>query len=107
MAPFLGRDRRRYPRTPTESLRSDLGVVLDLSPGGMRVLVADVPDGPLAITLLTADGQLALTGRVAWSRRQGLRSWELGLEFQDVDDALRERLVQVALDHQRAITEAG
>jgi hypothetical protein len=101
-----GRERRRYPRATTRSLRGDLGIVLDLSPSGMRVLASQVPDGRLPVTLLAAEGPVSVQAEVAWSRRRGLREWELGLAFVAVGPATAARLDAIARAHRAALDPA-
>ncbi len=98
---FVGpRDGRRIPgRVAQEWLVSDLGPVLDLSPGGMRVLATRYRVGKLDVRLRGGDVSLTLRTNVAWSRRLGFRRHELGLAFIDVDENAAGILARIAADH--------
>ena len=98
---FVGpRDGRRIPgRVAQEWLVSDLGPVLDLSPGGMRVLATRCRVGKLDVRLRGGDVSLTLRTNVAWSRRLGFRRHELGLAFIDVDENVAGILARIAADH--------
>lgn len=77
--------RRQVERHQTESVSCDLGEVIDLSAGGMRLACKGRP--PLApgtigrLRLRGADGAVTLTARAAWIRRCGFRKYEIGLQF--------------------------
>ena len=98
---FIGRrDGRRIPgRVPQEMLVCDLGPVLDLSPGGMRVLCTRRCEGKIETTLWGGDLKLALRAGVAWSRRLGFRRHEVGLTFLDVDERVADLLSRISADH--------
>ena len=98
---FIGhREGRRVPgRLPQDELWCNLGPVLDLSTGGMRLLCTKRHTGPLRAELKGADMSMRLEGRVAWTRRLGFRRHELGLAFLNVDDTGREILSRIAQSH--------
>ncbi len=98
---FLGsRDGRRIPgRLPQEQLVSDLGPVLDLSAGGMRVLCTRPLLGMKDVGLRSGDLRLNLRTKVAWSRRLGFRRHEIGLTFLDADEKLGTMLSRISSDH--------
>ena len=98
---FLGgRDGRRIPgRLPQEQLVSDLGPVLDLSAGGMRVLSTRPLLGMKDVGLRAADFGVKLRTKVAWCRRLGFRRHEIGLTFLDVDEKLAHMLSRISSDH--------
>jgi hypothetical protein len=92
--------RRRSKRHEVDSLSCDLGTVLDLSTGGMRVACAGKP--PLRvgqggrIKLRIPEGSLAITGRVVWLRRTGLRRYQMGIEFLNVKKSVATALDRLA-----------
>ncbi len=98
---FVGhRDGRRVPgRVVQELLISDLGPVLDLSPGGMRVLATRSRVGKLDVSLQGSDVSLTLRCNVAWSHRLGFRRHEIGLAFIDVDESAAGILARIAANH--------
>ncbi|MHC4414447.1 MAG: PilZ domain-containing protein [Planctomycetota bacterium] len=98
---FIGRrEGRRVPgRVPQESLFCELGPVLDLSPGGMRVLSTRPHEGEVSVCLGGMDIDLKLQARVAWIRRLGFRRHEVGLTFLDVDEDVAKILTRIATAH--------
>ncbi len=82
----LGDDRRTGGRFPQESLECNLGPVLDLSTGGMRVLCKRPHQGPLEACLQASQYSMTLSGQVVWSKRLGFRRHEIGVQFVDLDD---------------------
>ncbi len=98
---FIGRrDGRRVPgRVRQEMLACDLGPVLDLSPGGMRVLCTRGRGGEIGLTLWGGDLKLALRARVAWTHRLGFRRHEIGLTLLDVDERVADLLSRISADH--------
>jgi len=98
---FLGsRDGRRIPgRLPQEQLVSDLGPVLDLSAGGMRVLCTRPRLGMMDVGLRGSDFSVKLSTKVAWCRRLGFRRHEIGLTFIDVGEDLATMLSRISSDH--------
>ncbi|MEE8238119.1 MAG: PilZ domain-containing protein [Gammaproteobacteria bacterium] len=98
---FIGtREGRRIPgRLPQEQLICSLGPVLDLSPGGMRVLCTRPRLGTTDIDIRGGDYSLKLRTKVAWSRRLGFRRHEIGLTFLDVDEELATVLSRISSDH--------
>ena len=91
--------RRRTGRLPQESLVSNLGPVLDISIGGMRV----ISRSPLRGTVTVQFGAYSLPERldatVTWSKRTGLFSREVGLRFENVSPRLCAVLTQIASLH--------
>ncbi len=98
---FIGRrDGRRVPgRVPQELLTCNLGPVIDLSSGGMRVLATRPRAGTFDIRLQGGDLNLALHARVAWTRRLGFRRHEVGLSFVDLDEDVGKVLARISTDH--------
>jgi hypothetical protein len=78
-------DRRSHARVATDKVRSLLGQVVDLSPGGMCVMhegrwpfeVNDAFD----VVLWQGQYELLLSVRVAWVKPMGSGGHRLGLEF--------------------------
>ncbi len=98
---FIGRrDGRRVPgRLPQDTLYCDLGPVLDLSSGGMRVLATKPYGGMISVSVHGENLDVKVRGRVAWTRRHGFRRHEIGLTFQDVDEEVAKILGRMATDH--------
>jgi hypothetical protein len=88
--------RRKFGRLPQDTLKSNLGAVLDISAGGMRVLCHRVPRGQVEIYLL--DNQLPgrLMAEVSWSKRVGLFKFEVGLRFENLTPSMSQCLTSIA-----------
>ena len=91
--------RRRSGRLPQESLMSNLGLVLDISIGGMRVLARTPPSGKVKITFREYKLPEPLSGTVAWTKRVGLLMREVGIRFEDVSPELSSMLTRIATAH--------
>ena len=98
---FIGRrEGRRVPgRLPQEQLTCNLGPVLDLSVGGMRVLSTKPRAGEFDVRLEGADVRLTLRVKVAWVDRLGFRRHEIGLSFLEVDDDTAQILSRISSAH--------
>ena len=102
------RDGRRLAgRLPQEGLECNLGPVLDLSSGGLRVLSKRPRDGVLTVHLDGLDVTLKLQAKVVWTIRHGFRRHEMGLELLHVDEEMGQILSRISRQHrsQRAIDE--
>lgn len=91
--------RRRFGRLPQEVLTSNIGVVLDLSAGGMRVLARRLPAQRVAITLRGYSLPGPLIAEAQWSRRIGMFRHEIGLRFPDPPANVTQVLTQIAATH--------
>ena len=77
-------DRRRFGRFNAGRLGCNLGRVMDLSGGGMRVRCPRRCSGIVEVQLWTVTRQTTVQAKVVWTRRIGFRKYELGLEFRDL-----------------------
>ena len=93
--------RRRSGRLPQESLTCNLGAVLDLSAGGMRLLCNRPLDGKLRVFLAGYDLSVALQAEVVWTHRHGRRRHEVGLKLLDVDHDLTAILSRISTMHRQ------
>jgi len=98
-SPIDPSDRRTPGRVPQESLICDLGPVLDLSSGGMRILSKRQLYGSVKAKVWGFDICMTLDTRVAWSKRLGFRRHEIGLEFLNVDDSISKILGRISASH--------
>ncbi len=98
---FIGRrEGRRIPgRLSQESLQSDLGPVLDMSSGGMRVLCRRPYQGEFRIEVQGYDVVLSLQARVAWVQKLGFRRFEIGFAFLDIDEDVALMLTRISTIH--------
>jgi hypothetical protein len=94
-----GRSKRRFGRLPQETLMSNIGAVLDLSAGGMRIVCRRLPPARIAITLKGYTLPGPLVAEISWSRRVGLFRQEVGLRFEDVSPEVTQMLTTIAGTH--------
>lgn len=89
--------RRRTGRLETESVASNLGAVLNLSSGGMRVLCRRTPRNPVHVELVGCGAHLKLRGEVAWVQRIGFFQKIVGIHFIDVTEEQTSLLTSLAM----------
>ena len=92
-------DRRTPARLPQESLVCDLGPVLDLSIGGMRVLCKRRREGLLKVRIWAFQYYMILDGQVVWTKHLGFRRHEIGVQFLNVDDDTSKILSRISAIH--------
>lgn len=80
-----------------ESVWCNLGIVTDLSNGGMRIICKKVPPSPTKLELHGCDMIISLDAKVAWSTRLGFRKHEVGLELQNVTPKIARQLTTLAM----------
>lgn len=85
-------DRRQFGRFRGTRLGCNLGKVMDLSGGGMRIRCSTRLSSQMNVKLWTAKRQLTVPAKVAWVRRLGFRKYEIGLEFLDMTPETRQDL---------------
>jgi hypothetical protein len=88
--------RRRFGRLPLETLECNLGTILDLSAGGMRVQCRRIPKLMTPVQIEGFPMPQPLHAKVTWARRVGLFRHEVGLQFVDVTPQLASILARVA-----------
>lgn len=91
--------RRRSGRLPQEALVCNIGLVLDISVGGMRVLSRTPHSGVIKITFRDFPMTEPLLATITWSKRTGLFMRELGLRFENVSPQMSSLLTQIASCH--------
>ncbi len=93
-------DRRKYPRFNSPPIACGQGIVVDISASGMRLRIAGktkIDEGAtIEVTLKGDPDDLKVVTKVAWVKRSGFRSREIGLEFVGVDEKLRHALTVMA-----------
>lgn len=86
-------ENRQYGRHRPDQLTCNLGQVVDLSMGGMRILSKRERRGNQTVVFDTPRlGKLSLTGRVTWRRELGFREHVVGLLFDDASVETCEKL---------------
>src|SRR5688572_18131140 len=88
--------RRRHGRLPQETLTSNVGEVLDISAGGMRVMTTAAPKGSTKVFIKGYTLPGLLLAQVAWSKKHGFRKREVGYRFVDVSAKMAQALTAIA-----------
>ena len=89
-------ERRKWGRVKGTRLNCNLGMVLDLSGGGMRVRATRRLQGKQQVDLSSHARRVRVQADVVWARRLGFRRYELGLQFRDIDDVTAKELTGFA-----------
>ncbi len=92
---YPGPERRRAVRFKLGELKCNLGRVLDLSSGGVRLLCWRKLTGRRELTLFDRDGGVRVQAEVRWTRRRGLLKHEMGLQFVNVPPDIAAKLKRV------------
>ncbi len=92
---YAGPERRSSIRVNVRQLKCNLGRVLDLSSGGVRLLSRRKLRGWHEITLADSDGGVRIEAEVKWSRRLGLWKHEIGLQFLNVTPDVATKLTKL------------
>ena len=95
-AGLVRRSRRKSGRLPQDALACNLGIVLDISAGGMRILCTRPPRKRVRVRLHGYKLPAPLIAVRAWSKRIGLLKHRVGLRFENVSPALAHRLTAIA-----------
>ena len=94
-------ERRKSGRVNEETVACNLGSVINLSTGGLRLLSHRRLNGILSIELWDTHRGLRLRGKVTWCRRIGFRKHELGVEFINLTPDIAGDLARIAIDNRR------
>lgn len=82
------------------TLKCELGMVVDISGGGMRVKVKGKPGvekgETFPLMIHAPEGAIRVKCKVVWSRKADWRHSEIGLQFDDVEPETRAALNLVA-----------
>ncbi|MFZ4573302.1 MAG: PilZ domain-containing protein [Phycisphaerales bacterium] len=98
-SPHHDANRRRHGRVCLQDITCSLGAVLDLSASGLRVRTrGSIPStgSQLAVSIEGMDQAIVLPCVVRWTRRTGLLSREVGLEFTDLNAEQKRWLSELA-----------
>jgi hypothetical protein len=87
---------RRTGRLCQHTLSCNLGRVLDISAGGMRIITRKVPRGFVDVHLVGHPLPGSLKAVRQWSRRLGWFRHEVGLRFETVTPDVAQRLSAIA-----------
>ncbi len=90
-------EKRRWGRIRTSVLPCNLGRVLDISAGGLRVISRKPLEGTVEVLLGEPQHRVALQAKVAWQRQVSRREFESGLYFGEIAPDVRARLMKLSL----------
>ena len=85
-------ERRKFSRFKGTRLGCNIGRVMDLSDGGLRIRCSTRLSSQMDVKLWTAKRQITVPAKVAWVRRIGFRKYEIGLEFRNLTPETRTDL---------------
>lgn len=92
-----GAERRQFHRVENcDAIGCNLGTILDLSSGGLRLLCKAKPDDVTRVELTSGDDSVVLPARVVWCHKVGMRKYVMGLEFGDLDAEQTLLLMDIA-----------
>ena len=94
-------ERRKSGRVKQGTIACNLGSIINLSAGGLRLLSHRRLNGILSVELWDAHRGLRLRGKVAWCRRIGFRKHEVGVEFLNITPEIAGNLAAIAMDNPR------
>ena len=89
-------ERRKWGRVKGSRLGCNLGQVMDLSGGGLRLRSTRRLAGKKYVELWSHSRRVRVLAEVVWAKRLGFRRYELGLQFRDVDDETAKELTGFA-----------
>jgi len=96
---MASRNSRRAGRLPQDTLACNLGIVLDISAGGMRVLCSKMPPRRTEIVLLGHNLPGPLVAEITWYKRVGFFKREVGMQFVNVTPQIANCLTSIARDN--------
>ena len=92
-------ERRGSGRLNQETVACNLGSVINLSAGGLKLLSHRRLNGILSLELWDTRRGLKLRGKVVWCKRIGFRKHEVGVQFLDITPDIAGDLVAMAIDN--------
>jgi hypothetical protein len=99
-------ERRRFGRIRSQVIGCNLGLIQDVSAGGLRIERRRPLSGEHRVEIHTRQSTLTLRARVAWSKSTGWFRRQVGLEFIEITDEqariLREMTLNAITDLERA-----
>ena len=85
-------ERRKRRREQVNLIHCNRGTVVDFSTAGMRLRSPGLYKGMIDLELWVGERKAALRAEVVWSRRLGIRNYEMGLAFRDLTPPLQQVL---------------
>ncbi len=90
-------DRRKAGRLKRAAIGCNIGMIVDISDGGMRVRSRRRYQGALDIQLTTRTDVVKVTAKVVWTRKLAFRRHEIGLQFLGLTPDLSARLATIGV----------
>lgn len=94
-----GKDRRTRGRVRQQGVNSNLGVVIDLSGGGVRILSTQPLEGRTKLSITCESDNVTVTAEVVWCKRVGFRRHVAGMRFVDLDESASRIVSRIAATH--------
>lgn len=94
-----GQDRRARGRVRQQGVTSNLGVVIDLSGGGVRILSTTGFEGKQNVTISCDTDAVDVKAEVVWCRRVGFRRFLVGMKFVELDESGAKIVGRIASTH--------
>ncbi len=85
-------ERRRRDRGKANVLHCNRGTVVDFSTSGMRLHCPGLYTGTIDVELWVGERRATLRAEVVWSKRLGLRKYEVGFAFRNLTPQLHRTL---------------
>jgi signal transduction histidine kinase len=92
-------NRRAFNRLLLESVKCNLGQVIDLSLGGARIRCVKEPAGQLELEISDDETTVKLMAEVTWCSRTGWRKHEAGLRFLNLTPEVAEQLTRLTMQN--------
>jgi hypothetical protein len=92
---------RKFGRLVQQPLRCNLGIILDISAGGMSVRTKHMPDTDCLVDIPGHPLPGPLKARIIWCRKSGFFTNDIGLQFVDVTQEMARRLCAIGTANRR------
>jgi Tfp pilus assembly protein PilZ len=96
----LRSEKRNGGRIRTSALKCEIGPVLDLSPGGLRMHSKKQPTlrvgDPITLSLKAEDQSMDVHGKIVWIRIDDNCEYDIGVQFNNPEAMRRGKLMQLA-----------
>ena len=94
-------EKRPAPRLPVEFLKCNLGDIVELGGGGLRIFSTKTQKK--RVVSVTFEN-MNIKAEVMWSKKISARKHDVGLDFLDVTPEQRSKILRIAMDHRRVST---
>lgn len=94
-------EKRPAPRLPVEFLKCNLGDIVELGGGGLRIFSTKTQKKRV-VSVTFED--MNIKAEVMWSKKISARKHDVGLDFLDVTPEQRSQILRIAMDHRRVST---